>query len=844
MNLPRMGIEPIRHGGVSRTGAIPNDTVEDTRLTWPLSDDPAAGRGLIRMGAAGVFLISLAVFVRTAAPTVSFWDSGEFVACAYSLGIPHPPGAPLYLLVGRLFTLLPVGDDPAYPMNLISAITSALAVLFVYLITVRLILLCREGGEGRTQCVSRAIGGGVAALMLAFSDTFWYNAVETEVYGFSTMLMTLSLWLGLKWMDRADDEDRHRILFFIAYLMGLAGGVHLLCLLTVPTLLALIWIRKRRILRDPRLWAYATLLFVAGYSTYASLYIRSGLNPMIDENNPETWANFIKFLSREQYGAESMLLGIFNRKAPFWDFQILTMYIKYFVAQFPVPGLRFVSDAFRQATSHDVQLVRISVVPYLLGCFGMWKQWRRDRGRFWAFAALFVLSGIGLSVYLNMEDPQPRERDYVFVGSFGLFAVWMGIGASAVMRGAYRLRGRVPAVAAACLLLAMPGGLAASLYPTHDRAGNRFAYDYAANILKSCDPDAILFTNADNDSFPLWFQQEVMGLRKDVRVANLSLLNTPWYIKQLRDLAPKIPIRYTDDYIDQVLTAHTPMAVRQSGRFWPEARDVQAAGLNWTVRGMPGRVLRVQDVMVLKIVDWNQWKRPVYFALTVPVDNRMGLQDFLEMEGLVFRLSRRKAAPVNVQNTRKHLLDLYRYRGVSDPAVHRNRTARNLLANYPAVFLHLAEAMAERGDRDGAYEILQFCEARALPPEHWQGFVLMAELMHRLDRPEETQRLLSVVLDSQQIDEETRLGAVAELQMRIGRYDAAIVLFTRMIDANIGVERALFNRAASRERTGNLKGAAADLESLLRLTPADREVSRALEILRQRVGRQEAIDGP
>ena len=816
----------------------------DWRFGKSKKKDPAGVCGLVGTCAVGVFLISLAMFIKTAAPTVSFWDSGEFIACAFTLGIPHPPGAPLYLLIGRLFTMLPLGDDPAFPMNLISAITSALAVLFVYLITVRLIRLGWGDGERNPAPVPGVVGGVVAALMLAFSDTFWYNAVETEVYGFSAMLMVLTLWLGLKWMERAGDANSRRILFFIAYLMGLAGGVHLLCLLTVPTLLMLIWFRKPEVLRDPRTWACAIFLFVAGYSTYLSLYIRSGLNPMIDENNPETWANFIRFLGREQYGSESMLLGVFDRKAQFWDFQIWTMYFKYLLSQFPVPGLRFVSDAFRQATSHDVQFVHISFVPYLLGCWGMWEHWRRDRRRFGAIAALFVLSGIGLSIYLNMEDPQPRERDYVFVGSFGLFAVWIGIAASVVMRVASGFRGRIPAVVAAFLLLAMPGGLAATHYPEHDRTGNRFAYDYAANILNSCDPNAILFTNADNDSFPLWFQQEVMGLRKDVRVVNLSLLNTSWYIKQLRDLDPGIPIRYTDDYIDRVLTVHTRAAVIQSGRFWPDDRAVHAAGLKWTIPGRPGNVLRVQDVMVLKIVDWNEWERPVYFALTVPEQNRAGLRDYLEMEGMVFRLKQRKALPIHVQKTRKHLLDLYLYRGVADPAVHRNRTARNLLANYPAVFLHLAEVLTEGGDREGAYEVLRFCEERALPPEHWQGFGLMASLMNRLERPEDSQRLLNRVLDSNLIDEETRLGTVAELQMQIGRYDAAIALYDRMIEKNIRVERALFNRAASRERTGDLSGAAADLESLLRMTPGDREVARALETLRQRIKTQEADDGP
>ena len=191
------------------------------------------GRLIHRITAVGVLLITLVVYLKTVAPTVSFWDCGEFIACAYTLGVPHPPGTPLYILIGRLFTLLPLGEDPAFPMNLISVLTSAIAILFIYLTTVKFIALGDEEAGDRDDDWSyhlpRVAGGATAALMLAFSDTFWFNSVEAEVYGFSVMLMSMSVWLGLVWMERASDRGSIGILLFIAYLMGLAGGLHLLC---------------------------------------------------------------------------------------------------------------------------------------------------------------------------------------------------------------------------------------------------------------------------------------------------------------------------------------------------------------------------------------------------------------------------------------------------------------------------------------------------------------------------------------------------------------------------------------------------------------------------------------
>ena len=408
---------------------------------------------------AGVFIIALGLYLKTMAPTISLWDSGEFIACAYTLGIPHPPGAPLYILWGRLFALLPIGSVEQRVV-LISPLVSAAAIWCVFSTTTLLArgaLKC-EGtpspGQDQRQRLAALAGGVVAALSLACSYTFWFNATEAEVYACSIFFVCVTVWLALRWSVGPLDKHSYKWLLFIAYMFGLSGGVHLLCLLTIPAILILIrcadssrrrliWVLLvlggsglivmavwgpsktggaalilalaaglyylyRRDRHSCGLLIAALVLFGLGYSTYATLYIRSGLNPVIDENDPETWAALIKFLGREQYGTESLLAGMLEAKASrlyqFWHLQM-----KYFFEQFQFP-LGESAGEFRRATDPSRQSVAVSVLPYLLGLGGLLWQARRDWQRFLAVLALFTTMGFGLSAYLNMSDPQPRER--------------------------------------------------------------------------------------------------------------------------------------------------------------------------------------------------------------------------------------------------------------------------------------------------------------------------------------------------------------------------------------------------------------------------------------------------
>jgi Flp pilus assembly protein TadD len=259
-----------------------------------------------------------------------------------------------------------------------------------------------------------------------------------------------------------------------------------------------------------------------------------------------------------------------------------------------------------------------------------------------------------------------------------------------------RLPGQAITMGSALLSVALPVVPLTYHYDTHSREGNYIPYDYGYNILSSCDPNAILFTNGDNDTFTLWFLQEVEGIRKDVRVVNLSLLNTDWYIKQLKHMEPRVPIAFSDTQIEQL-----------NVRPWEE-QPVSIGGLSWTVppaiKLSNGRgYLRVQDLMVLHILETNNWQRPLYFAVTVSPDNKVGMEEYHQMEGMVFRVVKTRGNnQMDLDRTHKNLWTVYKYRGIADSTVYKDAQTSNLLRNYSAAFQQLAIMRWQRGEVETA----------------------------------------------------------------------------------------------------------------------------------------------
>ena len=737
-----------------------------------------------RIFAGVVFLFSLIIYILTMAPTTSFWDCGEFIASSFTLGVPHPPGTPLYLLIGNVFsTIFFFIDDVGARVNLISPIVSALSVALVYLITVQLIKKWFNSYNNKYTQISIYCSASIGALIFAFTDAQWFNAVESEVYGMSTFFTAIVVWLALKWTESRGENGNIRYILLIAYLMGLAIGVHLLNLLAIPfigliiyfsaskdnisgflidnflayilTLISFIgfdilfsstlasivltfivfilslgikyfvetvifkntpnlkiflrflarisilplcgfifYIINNGIIRGlPHMikyWSYSDranltqyesfslfifplslviilitgiiaytilevskkidlknsfiynffkisiislLMIYIGFSTYSMIFIRAGQNPNINENDPSDKESFVKYMNREQYGVDHNNIDWFNilkyhlsndgNETVFsekfdrplqeeikinssfsgldgsdnkqrWlsedfqyyinentgtfdldkvsnddilrfvkNYQINEMYLRYFGWQFI--GKEYDKEKYTWSRSDSFKNKRILPLQdnsnlgnidwfryglpfaFIFGMIGMIYHFVRDPKRALSILILFLATGIAIVLYLNQHDPQPRERDYSYVGSFFAFSIWIGIGCmsffdfinyifSAIKKDTANKSKSlilIPTVSIFLILLAVPLTYLIKDYSVHDRSGNYSAKDYGYNILAGCKSDSVIFTNGDNDTFPLWYSQEVVKEHKDVRVINLSLLNASWYIKQL-----------------------------------------------------------------------------------------------------------------------------------------------------------------------------------------------------------------------------------------------------------------------------------------------------------------------
>ncbi len=670
--------------------------------------------------ATAVFLFTLAIYTITMTPTVPFWDSGEYIATSYILGVPHAPGTPLYVLIGRMFTLIPIGTI-AQRVNWFSALSSAIAVLFTYLITVRLSIKVfpPENVPSRKQLAY--VAGVVGALMVAFGTTFWDNAIEAEVYAASCALMALAIWLVLLWEERADEPNADGLLLIITYLVGLgvgihlgvavaawatvvyvfvtrprylgrwgylgwglvtlslATGIHLAAFMVAPVVLGLtllLWLLTGKL---SKLAFWAALLFMVGVSVHFYLIIRSNLDPMINEAAPKTWDALWKMLIRDQYKPPP----IWMRKADF-GYQLNHMYLRYVWENF---------------TLINIKGWALFQIPILLMVAGAIIHFVKEQKSAILLGVLYMLLGPAMVVYLNFKVGEVRERDYFFVQNFQFMAIWVGIGAVWVIdwlreQSASASTRRLAMVGLSALFIFMSVMPLYSNWRTHDRRGFDVARDYAYNMLEPLDENAIIFTNGDNDTFPLWYLQEVEGVRKDVRVVNLSLLNTDWYIRQLRDLNPKVPISFSDNQID---------------------------GLR-PYRDREGKVWMIKDIAVRDIINTNRWQRPLYLAVTVP--DVMGLDKQLTMEGLVFRISPKATDErIDVEKTLHNLNEVYRYGGLvirdenapngwgyTDSTVYKNDNARKLVQNYAAAFSRVSLGLNDLGRHEEALKEMEKSE--------------------------------------------------------------------------------------------------------------------------------------
>lgn len=869
------------------------------------------------------FLISMVVYMLTIEETASFWDCGEFIAIAYKLEVSHPPGAPLYMLIGRLFSLLSFGDTTqvAYWVNTSSALASGLTIVFLYWSIVMLgrkLIGATAWQETKVQQLQLVGAGVVGSLAFAFSDSFWFSAVEGEVYAMSSFFTAIVFWAMLKWEMIENESMANKWLILIAYMIGLSSGVHLLGLVTLPALGLIYYFKKYknptwqgivitlifslvllgfinsfvitglpsiaqkfeitfvntfglpfnsgalflmllviaalavgiRLTAKREMVEWNTLLLAIafvfiGYACYGIIPIRSAANPPIDENNPENVITFTSYLKREQYGSRPLLYGPhfnapqpnFEQGAPvyykaedsykigdyktdleydpewetifprmwsssanhaaryrqltalragekptmkhhmayFFGHQLGTMYMRYFMFNFvgresdiqdadwlsPLESDRNVPEVIRNNKGRN----QYYAIPLILGLIGFFFQFNKDPKRFAATLMFFLLTGVALVVYLNSVPIEPRERDYIYVGSYYVFAIWIGMSVLAI-GSLLKDRGRLSLASVVIGMLA-PILLVSENWNDHDRSDRYFSVDSARNFLASCAPNAILFTGGDNDTFPLWYVQEVEGFRTDVRVVVLSYYNTDWYIDQTKmKMNDSEAFPYTleiDDYRqgtnDFLLINESPQfkdraislkeymsllkrefqGIKQRLASGNEVNVIPARSLLLEIdtakvlnSGMiPDRlkpfvqdrmfftfdensqVLEKGQMMMLDLIAENNWERPIYFNYTSVNSLNFSVRDYIVHEGLAYRLMPVRRPPymremVNLDVMYDNMMNKFQFRGMDNPDANLNEDYRGFAQNHRSTFTTLADALIEAGDTTRALNVLNY----------------------------------------------------------------------------------------------------------------------------------------
>ncbi len=649
--------------------------------------------------AAGVFLLTLVFYTLTLGPTTDFWDCGEFITASHIVGVPHQPGTPLYVLVGRVFDVVLGNADitqpamrTAWAINFMSAFFSSLAVMMIYLVIWEL--------SRRTHPDARwaaHIGGVVGALFLAFSETFWNNAVEAEVYGLSAFMLATLTWLALKWYDYREQESSNRLLLLIIYLLGLGVGFHLGTLLVYPGIFVLILFSSKRelpwqdlllmsaglaifmastMIRDNALVVGSLILYFAlvllrtfqqrnfvllgsalffiGLTVHLMMMIRASAvpEPFINQTDPENFDTLMSVLRREQYPK----LQDGTRKAPLlWQY---SYYYNYLLNQFYFLG----HNGSKLAAASSF------LGPFLLAAVGLVQGFRRLMPLILLPVVNYLFNGEILTLVLNFSNHEVRERDYFYFAAFLFFAIFIGLGASSLIRFAVGAEGRsaaaiqkmggnwrqgltqvpftpmakVTAVVLILISLLQVNPMERKFFE-HDRSENRISYEYAWNILAGLDENAIIFTNGDNDTFPIWYLQAVELFRTDVTVVNLSLVNLPWYVKQLKKADPPLDISKTDLEIEEL--KHRRYTDPETGR---------------------ETIIMIKDFVVHDVITTNYTKerRPVFFAVTIPSENMIRYFPNLQMEGMAYRLMDQPSAsgdPVtNPEKVLENMLGTYR----------------------------------------------------------------------------------------------------------------------------------------------------------------------------------------
>jgi hypothetical protein len=831
-----------------------------------------------------ILLLVLAgvVYLYTVAPTLSFWDCGEFISSCFTLAVPHPPGTPFFILIGRVWlmissmlaAILPISKEVSWHMNLVGISCTLLSSFLAYKIILKIVRLARK----EINQTALIIVAFAAALGLAFSYTFWENALETEVYSVATFCFLLLNYLVILWYESVcAGLPKNRYLLLAFYLIFLFTGIQLMPFLIFIPIYVFIFIVERRYLKDwllillgffqailfaimfiipfstatfillaapiviglglilnnPRRfsnWRFflgGAALVIIAVSTEFYLPLRSrvlsklyqnpkaqaeylaGKNtaPRINECEPgENLTAFDNVLHRSQYGPQRLLprqtqdaTGYNVVTGYFWQ---MAMYVRY-LSQQPLP--EDVNPLFRGF---------ILLLFYAGGLAGMYQVYRLDRKIFMLLIVIMIMLSFAIVGYLNMKfspsdtdaKHQPREvreRDYFFHTGFAYFSIFLGFGMYGLIEGIRKWTRQNR--------FAVTGGLSAvvlfGLVPlaTNIRVNNRYKdfipKDYGYNMLISCADRSLVFTNGDNDTFPLWFAQEVLGFKRDVIVANLSLINTDWYIRQLKYWGA--PISFSNYVIKRL----QPVAV---GNHYVLVKDIMIREIIATNAGIKLKeedYFSTQESFAAKYLNGYRGRRTIYFSSTVSEDNYKGFAPYLRLEGLVYRLvgdSIMTPRNIDAERTNELFTRVYRYTGVFDPpqqkiladiipdfaarkkqgefydfVLNKDENTKRLYTNYAAGLFALGLYLRDQNDYPGAEKAWRF--ALAFQPEPDYPFLYnLGILFAQQGRPDSAVAYLTKI-KSEDPQLLTQIGSAFGI---LGANDRAVELLTKAIRIN------------------------------------------------------------
>jgi hypothetical protein len=901
-----------------------------------------------------VFAIALLTYSLTLEPTVSYWDCGEYISTAVKLEVGHPPGAPLFQMLGAFFAMFTSDvTEIAKMVNFMSALASAFTILFLFwTITILARKLVKNANDLSKSSAIAILGSGiVGALAYTFSDSFWFSAVEAEVYAMSSFLMALLFWLGLRWEAEMEKPQGNRWLLLISFVVGLSFGVHILSLLVIPSIVFLYIYKKYKDLNLKQfiianIAAILVLLFVfkmlfpftlrffsalelffvnsiglpfnsgsiiagvllialfyfginythkkqlvttntiilsvlfimIGFSSWLMLPIRANANTTINENNPSSARELLAYYDREQYGDANVFYDtyyslVYNRETdkseptkddkpkyekdektgkyvivnnykdalPNWsgkhkgfiprmvstdasviknykaiagipqnskrrptfienirfmiDFQFGYMYGRYFLWNFVgrqndeqgqldlqngnwLSGIKFVDQLHLGPQSNLPSDVKDNkgrntyyFLPFILGIIGLFFQLRNNKNSFYTLLLFFAFTGLAIIFYTNPKPFEPRESDYAVVGSFYIFAIWIGFGVLALYEKfkVFANKNMVAIAISIIALLAVPTLMATENWDDHDRSNRYTSHLNAKAYMDSCAENAILFTIGDNDTFPLWYMQEVENHRTDIKLINTSLFQTDWYIDQMKRKTYKadpIPSQLTHDkykwgtldvayYFEEIFPQFKDSVVDIDYFMrWIES-DNQITQYDLDDDGIPEKVLPTNNIripvdkeavlkngivaakdadlivpyidiefqgaltknriLMIDILANNDWEKPIYFTGGAQADEEyIWLKDYLQLDGMTYKLVPIKTpydgnffemGRINTDIMYENIKN-WDWRNITDDNIYLDTETRKNSVTYRNNMERLARTLINEDKLDKAEEIL------------------------------------------------------------------------------------------------------------------------------------------